>query len=178
MKSFFRGSSISVGESFCFFAKNAFVTDERRTTMPATQEEQNKALITRLVEETDKGNLAIADELFFDDYLDHTPSPVRGLKPGKAGIKNAYEIFYKAFPDTKHKIHHLIAEGDYVVAHFSAKGTHTGELFGAAPTHKVATLNGIAIYKIVDGKISERWAYSHEPGVLAQLGIALPSSDR
>jgi hypothetical protein len=27
MKSFFRGSSISVGESFCFFAKSALVTD-------------------------------------------------------------------------------------------------------------------------------------------------------
>ncbi len=139
--------------------------------MSATKEEKNKALIKRLLEETDDGNLAIADEIYSDDYVDHTPSPVRGLKPGKAGIKQAFEIFYKAFPDTKHTLPHLIAEGDFVVAHISAKGTHTGQLFGVAPTNREIALTGIAIYKIMDGKIVERWAYSEEPGVLAQLEI-------
>ncbi|MGH7494132.1 MAG: ester cyclase [bacterium] len=140
-----------------------------------TTEEINKAQISRLLAEVDQGNLAIVDEVYSEAYVDHTPSPVRGLKPGKAGVKQAFEIFRKAFPDARHSLPHLVAEGDCVVAHISAKGTHTGELFGKAPTNKETTLTGIALYKFREGKIIERWAYSEEPGILAQLGIELPN---
>ena len=135
--------------------------------------EKNKALIRHLMSEVDKGNLSIIDDCYAENYVDHTPSPVRGLALGKAGIKKAAEIFKQAFPDTKHQLHQLFASEDKVALHMSAEGTHTGELFGIAPTGKVVTLSGISIYRIVDSQIVERWAY-HGTGVLDQLGIELP----
>ena len=135
--------------------------------------EENKALIKQLMTEVDRGNLGIIDESYSDDYVDNTPSPIRGLAKGKAGIIKAAEIFKASFPDTKHVIHQLIAEDDRVTLHMSAEGTHTGELFGVQPTGKKVTLTGISIYVIKDGKISERWAY-HGVGVLDQLGIEIP----
>jgi predicted ester cyclase len=65
-----------------------------------------------------------------------------------------------------------VAEGDRVVARISARATHTGELFGKAPTGKVVTMTGIAIHRIVDGRIAERWA-EQSLGVLEQLSIAM-----
>jgi predicted ester cyclase len=60
------------------------------------------------------------------------------------------------------------------VARVRATGTHTGELFGVAGTGRVVSLTGIAIYRIAEGRIVERWA-EQGLGVLDQLGID-PSS--
>jgi predicted SnoaL-like aldol condensation-catalyzing enzyme len=59
--------------------------------------ESNKALVRRFYEEIDKGNLEV-DELVAADYLDHNPPPFPGLRPGREGLKQAFEIFWKATP--------------------------------------------------------------------------------
>ena len=135
--------------------------------------ELNKAVIRRPLEEVDKGNLDIVDECYATDYVDHTPSPIRSLAPGIEGIRKAFRIFYTAFPDTRHFIEDLIAEGDKVVVRLSARGTHTGELMGIAPTGKEVTLSAVAIYRLHGGKIIERWA-DQGTGILQQLGVTLP----
>lgn len=135
--------------------------------------ERNKNVIRRLLAEVDRRNLDVVDEFYAPTYVDRTPSPVRGLADGREGVRRALAIFSQAFPDTAHVIEDLVAEGDRVVARISARGTHTGELFGHAPTGKVVALTSIAIYRLVNGKIVERWA-EHGLGVLDQLGISLP----
>jgi predicted ester cyclase len=135
--------------------------------------ERNKSVIRRLLSEVDRGRLDVVDECYAPSYVDRTPSPVRGLAEGRDGVRRAFEIFHQAFPDTRHAIEDLVAEGDRVVARISARGTHTGELFGHAPTGKVVTLTGITIYRLADGQIIERWA-EHGLGILDQLGIPAP----
>lgn len=135
--------------------------------------ERNKDVIRRLLAEVDRGNLDVVDAYYAPAYVDHTPSPIRSLAPGRDGVRQALALFHQAFPDTTHTIEDLVAEGDRVVARISARGTHTGELFGHAPTGRVVTLTGITIYRIVEGRIAERWA-EHGLGVLDQLGIAAP----
>jgi predicted ester cyclase len=137
--------------------------------------ERNKSVIRRLLAEVDRGNLGVVDECYSPSYVDRTPSPIRGLAEGREGVRRAFAIFQQAFPDTKHSIDDLVAEGDRVVARISARGTHTGELFGHAPTGQVVTLTGITIYRLVDGQIVERWA-EHGLGILDQLGIPVPSA--
>jgi len=130
----------------------------------------NKDVIRRLLAEVDRGNLDVVHTYYSPAYVDHTPSPIRGLASGRDGVREAFALFRQAFPDTKHTIEDLIAEGDRVVARISARGTHTGELFGHGPTGRVVTLTAIAIYRLVAGQIMERWA-EQSPGVLDQLGI-------
>lgn len=135
--------------------------------------ERNKTVIRRLLQEVDRGNLDVVDDCYAESYVDRTPSPIRGLAEGREGVRRAFELFHHAFPDTTHTIEDLVAEGDRVVARISARGTHTGELFGHAPTGRIVTLTGITIYRLVDGRIVERWA-EHGLGILAQLGIPAP----
>jgi steroid delta-isomerase-like uncharacterized protein len=135
--------------------------------------EANKKLIRRLLEDVDRGETDVVDAYYAPDYVDHTPSPVRRLAPGREGIRQALAVFRQAFPDTRHAIEDLVAEGDRVVARISARATHTGDLFGHPPSGKAVTMTAIAIYRIVDGRIAERWA-EQGPGVLDQLGIAAP----
>lgn len=128
----------------------------------------NKDVIRRLLAEVDRGNLDVVDDYYAPDYVDRTPSPIRSLAPGREGVRQAFALFQKAFPDTRHTIEDLVAEGDRVVARISARGTHTGELFGHAPTGREVTLTGITIYRLVAGRIVERWS-EHGLGVLDQL---------
>ena len=76
--------------------------------------EANKALVRRFYEEIDKGNLAAMDELVAENYIDHSPPPFPGLSSGRAGLKQAFEIFWVATPG-QHHIEDQIAEGDKVV---------------------------------------------------------------
>jgi ketosteroid isomerase-like protein len=73
--------------------------------------EENKALVRRFYEEMDKGNLAAMDDLVAKDYVDHNPPPFPGLGSGLAGLKQSFEIFWKATPGY-HRIGDQIAEGD------------------------------------------------------------------
>jgi predicted ester cyclase len=137
--------------------------------MSATAE-ANKELIRRLLAEVDRGNDNVVEACFSSDYVDHAPSPLRRQARGREGVRRALAELRRAFPDTRHTLEDLVAEGDRVVARVSARATHTGELFGHAPTGKVVTLTSITVYRIVDGRIAERWS-EQGLGVLEQLGI-------
>ncbi|MBI2882351.1 MAG: ester cyclase [Candidatus Methylomirabilis oxyfera] len=134
--------------------------------------EDNKRLVCRLYEETDKQNFAAMDEFFSADLIDHDPPPIPELKPGLEGIKQAFKVFASAYPDGTHVIHDLIAEGDRVVVRVSGTGTQTGEFKGIKPTGKKVEMTGIVIYRIEKGKIVERWAQHNFLGfVMQQLGV-------
>jgi predicted ester cyclase len=137
------------------------------------ESQHNKDALRRLLAEVDRGNLDVVDTFYAPAYVDHSPSPGRSLAPGRGGVREALALFHRAFPDTRHTIEDLVAEGDRVVARISARGTHTGELFGHAGTGRVVTLTSIVLYRFVNGRIAERWA-DHGPGVLDQLGISPP----
>ena len=133
--------------------------------------EANKDLIRRLMAAVDEGNIDVVDAYYAPDYVDHTPSPIRRQAAGREGIRHVFAALRRAFPDTRHTIEDLVAEGDRVVARISARATHTGELFGYAATGKVVTLSSISIYRIAGGRIAERWS-DQGPGLLEQVGLS------
>jgi steroid delta-isomerase-like uncharacterized protein len=146
------------------------------STMPVS--ERNKAVIRRLLEDVDRGELSAVDECFAADFVDHTPTALRGLAVGREGLKRTFAMLLEAFPDTVHTIEELIAEGDKVVARIHAKAQHTGALLGVAPTAKTIELRGIAIYRFAEGKIVERWSAHEGPGILEQIGMRTDDARR
>jgi len=84
-----------------------------------------------------------------------------GVPPGYAenadGWKQLASDIKNAFPDTQEEIEDLIAEGDRVVARFTSRGTHKGEIFGLAPSGRTVTVSGIEIYLLSDGRVAEYW---------------------
>ncbi len=107
-----------------------------------------------------------------EDVVDHNPGP--GQPPGKAGLKQALEIFKNAFPDSQIAIEQLVAEGDKVVDHATFQGTHTGSLLGVAPTGKPVMIHASDVYRIANGKIVELWHVEDIVGMMQQIG-AMPA---
>jgi len=136
--------------------------------------EENKALVRRFYEEIDKGNVEAMDELVAEDYLDHNPSPLPGLVPGRDGLKQAFKIFWAATPGY-HRIEDQIAEGDKVVTRLTAYGKHEGDLPGAPRTGNDLKMTSITIHRIANGKLVEKWSEKDVMSFLQQIGAIPPS---
>ena len=62
-----------------------------------------------------------------------------------------------------------------MVARVTYRGTHKGERFGIAPSGKQVTYTGIAVFRIVGGKVADVWIVGDTLGLLQQLG-AVPET--
>ena len=113
--------------------------------------EQNKAIVRGYMNEVlTKGDLAAFDRYFSEDVLFNNS---KGLKQALVGNQSTRS----AFPDFQLVIEDQIAEGDKVVTRVTFQGTHRGEFRGIAPTGKQVKYSGIAIDRIVEGKVVEMW---------------------
>ncbi len=132
--------------------------------------EENKALIRDFWDELwNKGNLDIVDKVYAPDYVGHdhfSPQPIT-----LQGRKEMVAMNRKAFPDIRTTVDDQIAEGDFVVSRWSARGTHKGDLMGIPPSGKAVTLRGITTIRFVGGKIAEQWENWDSLGMLQQLGV-------
>ena len=134
--------------------------------------QENKHVARRILEEVvDGANLDIAEDLIAPDYLEHRARP--GAPPGLEGFKQWVRTAHAAFPDWRHSIDDVIAEGDKVMIRNTVYGTHRGEFMGIAPTGKQVQQAGIDVMRIVDGRMVEHWGEYDWLGLLQQLG-ALP----
>ena len=138
--------------------------------MTSTTSENGKAIARRFTEDLwDKGVLSVADEIIAPDFIDH--DPVSGQRSGLEGYKEMVGAFRAAFPNLRVTNEDVIAEGDKVVARWTARGTHDGVLMNIPPTGKQVTLKGIDVLRIEGGKIVERWGEFDAVGMLHQLGV-------
>jgi predicted SnoaL-like aldol condensation-catalyzing enzyme len=137
--------------------------------------ETNKAIARRFFEDIfSQGNLALADEIIAPDYRDTGPGAIPELPPGPEGSKMLVTIYRNAFPDINFTIDEQIAEGDTVVTRWTASGTHKGELAGIPPTGKSVTVSGVAVDRIVNGKLVVGWDISDRYAMFEQLGLIPP----
>ena len=68
-----------------------------------TASEAAKAVVRRnTVEVQGKGNVNVFEELFADDFVDHTPQP--NMTPDRAGVPKLYSYIGDAFPDFRAEI--------------------------------------------------------------------------
>ena len=133
--------------------------------------EQNKTNVRRLFEEVwNKGYMPVADELYAQNYIHHDSS-TPDVGRGPEGEKKRATLYRNAFPDFRLTIEDLVAEGETVVARWSGRGTHKGELNGIAPTGKQITISGISIGRFAGGKMAEAWVNWDALGFMQQLGV-------
>jgi steroid delta-isomerase-like uncharacterized protein len=146
----------------------AVADDRRMSTL-----EQNKAIVTDFIHALfTKGDLDAVERYLTEDFVNH--DPVFGGDAGRPGFRDIGQLIRTGFPDWRSDTHLLVGEGDVVVEHFTASGTHRGELFGAAPTGRTVSLPGINIWRVRDGRITERWGRLDDLGFLGQLGLSAP----
>jgi len=133
--------------------------------------EQNKNAVRRLFEEVwNKGNPQVADELFAPTYAHHDSS-TPDVGRGPESEKRRATLYRTAFPDLRLTIEDIIAEGDTVMARWSCRGTHKGDLSGIAPTGRQFTISGVSIARFAGGKVVEGWVNWDALGLMQQLGV-------
>ena len=113
------------------------------------------------------GHLHVIDEIVSPEFEFHYPNMPSGLEGLKAIVRKNNDTF----TDWSFKIHQLLAEGDRVVAQWSATGIHAKSFLGEPPTQKKVKLKGISIYQIKDDKIYKDWVEPDNLDFLTQLGM-------
>lgn len=119
-----------------------------------------------------RGNLSLLNELTTPTFRNHGQTPGPAGADGRASLTNAIQRVRAAFPDLGYEIEHELAEGDLVMHHLTARGTHLGPLAGTAPTGRTAAWREAHVMRFENGKMAEQWGVVDRLGILQQLGLA------
>jgi predicted ester cyclase len=122
--------------------------------------EENKAMVRRLLEAINTGNMDVVDELF-------TPEVAGQAKQG-------FTAFRSAFPDWREEIVDVVAEEDKVMGRFKCSGTHRGEMMGIAPTGRHMEVDEVYFLRVENGKFVEFWGLEDNLSRIRQLGLLPP----
>lgn len=128
----------------------------------------NEAIIRRLYHEVlVNWNLEVTDELLSPQFISHDwPND---YAPGPHTFRNFYVKIRSALPDARYEIDDLLSDKDKVIVRWRLLGTHLGDYQGLAPTGGQITLKEIAIYRLENEKVIERWGVTDLHGLLQEL---------
>jgi predicted ester cyclase len=131
--------------------------------------EENKALVRRLCEAHDKGDLDALDELLASEFVDHSLLP--GQEPGREGYMQAIAEDDAAYSNMRTTFEYQATDGDgMVISRLTSYSTHNrAELRGMGPTGRESKSMAILIHRIVGGKIVEEWSANSAGPYLEEL---------
>jgi predicted ester cyclase len=120
----------------------------------------NKEIVRRYFDERwNRHNPDICDELL---------APSADIAEGKEWLRSQYA----ALGATHLTILDLLGDGDQVAIHWRIDATHQGEYMGVPATGRPFSFAGIALLRVVEGKIVDDTAYWDGLDTLRQLGAA------
>ena len=114
------------------------------------------------------GDFAVFDEIFADDFVDHTPQ--QGVPADKDGVRMLYIGLRAAFADFHAEIHWQTVEGDKVTTFKTYHGTHAGDFLGVPATGRKVHFDTIDVFRVRDGRLVDHWGIADLLGLLIQLG--------
>jgi predicted ester cyclase len=126
--------------------------------------EANKELVRRHFEELfNRSNLAAADELMAEDYIEYGVTPFGQAEPGRVNgpiaMRRTVQWLLAQYPDLHMTIEAIVAEGDTVAVRMFTEGTNLGPLNEVVPpTGKRFAARQTHWFRIQDGKLAEHWA--------------------
>jgi predicted SnoaL-like aldol condensation-catalyzing enzyme len=131
--------------------------------------EQNTRLVRRVIEEIwNRGDLALADALFAPSYVNHG-GLIPDLVYGPEAIKSGVTLYRTAFPTFHITVETLVAEGEMVELHWSARRTPCAASAGDARDGPEGTLRGTTRSRLAGGQIAESWTTWDRAAVLRGL---------
>ena len=131
--------------------------------------ENNKKIARQLTRLLDQEDVEQLKQILSPDFISHfagLPQPLN-----REQYLQVNHMARSAFSDLSRTVEDLIAEGDKVAVRITARGTHTGIYQGLTASGKKTEISGIAIRRIVDGKIVEEWVINDQLGLMQQLGL-------
>lgn len=130
-------------------------------------EENNKAVVRRLVEAWDRDDLPGLMAHWAPEMVHHTRDGVLDAPTVAAEMGR----FMGAFQQIRMEVHSIVAEGDLVSTRFTVHARHTGEYLGLPPTGREISCALMGQLRIVDGRVVEHWGVADGLHLLQQLGL-------
>jgi len=141
-----------------------------------SEDEENKAIVRRFLEELAKGNPDVIDELASPDFVDRSLMPGQG--PTREDFKRTIAEMLDATPTTSFTIEEQVAEGDTVVTKHIESHISRGKFAGLPATGKEKTQEGIYIHRLHRGKITEEWSLVDARPVIEDLAQEISERER
>lgn len=100
---------------------------------------------------------------------------VHSMRPGVVAgagldyLKGRAQSLFTAFPDVHFAIEEVVEQGGLLAARVTLEGTQHGEFAGLAATGKRMKVYDFAMYRIVDGRITDVWSLIDMQGLRDQL---------
>ena len=101
-------------------------------------------------------------------YAPIVPDGIHGVE---AYRRSVIETLLAAFPDLRLVPGEAICQGDRVAMQFTMSGTHRGPFAGIPPTGKRFAIPGVAVGRVVVGRIEELRGVFDGLGMMQQLGV-------
>ena len=92
---------------------------------------------------------------------------------GIAKIREDFESFFHAFPDTYANVENLMGDGDWAAWEWLGGGTLTGEFLGKQPTGESYQLRGCGFFEYENEKIILQRGYWDKETWFSQVGLDL-----
>ncbi len=142
----------------------------------AITEEAAKSIGDSYIKARNEANLDLLDNIYSPDVVVHDPSQPQNIV-GLEALKNQYKGTHTAVPDVRFSLEDMYVKGDKIAWVFTMSGTITGSfhtpLGDLPPSGKTFRLSGMAIDRIVEGKILEEWVYFNVLDILQPMGFTL-----
>ena len=97
-------------------------------------------------------------EYFAPDARVHSMTPGNVAGAGLDYLKTRARSLLNAFPDVKFVVEDVVQQDDLLAARVTLEGTHRSDFAGVPATGKRMKVYDFAMYRIVDGKITDVWS--------------------
>lgn len=131
--------------------------------------EQQKAVPLRYFSACQSNDQSALKELLSAELLAHHPGLPGPLKRDE--LLQMIDAFARAFSEQEYTIEEQVAEGDTVATRVTWRATHSGPFEDVPATGTQIAVGGIAVSRIQNGQIMERWLNMDQMVMLKQLGL-------
>ncbi len=135
-------------------------------------EKEAKVILNKLLETVSNVDTTLVDEIIHPDCVlryPNLPEPIKGIDAYKKFIKGTANTF----SEFRGTIEEVNVKGDRIWCRYTMSAINTGPLGDIPATGKKFQVTGMAITRIVDGKIIEDETYWNVLGFFQQLGFTL-----
>jgi steroid delta-isomerase-like uncharacterized protein len=93
-----------------------------------------------------------------------------GTVTGRANVAGLFAGVVAAFPDAHITINDIFGQGDQIVVRVVVSGTQEGPILGIPASGRFVQWDGVDVYRLSDGKISNIWAGDDWTAILNDTG--------
>lgn len=146
--------------------------EEQRGEIPMseTAPTEHREVIERYLEGFNEQDPTALPEVVTEDIVVHGLIGVDGDVHGVDEYAEWATSMLSGLPDADIEIDEYLEVGNKVTVRWTVTGTHRNDLFGLPPTGESFEITGLAIFRIEDGKIAEKWYQQDDLGMLQQTG--------